>query len=329
MDNNQPTQPNMPPQNNNPYPPNNGSVPPNQPAMNQPYPPQPMMKPPKQPMDPKKKKGLILGLSISGAVLVLGIVAAVVVPILLKVDYSSAYNTAKELKPNIYNIYRGYDCGYVVDYINTLYQIKSYNEFVENCKAVYDVNTDELISKLENTDGVRRNNEIGSQFEKFKTEYDNLISGGIDSLKEKLNLWQAMHSFVVTADKIKNTSSDAECTTAANYLIESGNETLKSYGEGWLEKTLAATAAYRAYRNARGDWREKSNTYDNLKSERHDWIAENKPDMNMVAPLNFGDTSKVNTEFTRLYDLIKSTYEKNYNFGSGDCDEFLGEVTCN
>ena len=71
----------------------------------QPYPPQPMMKPPKQPMDPVKKKKLILGFSIGGAILVLGIAAAIIIPVLLRVDYAPAYNIAKELKPKIYDIY--------------------------------------------------------------------------------------------------------------------------------------------------------------------------------------------------------------------------------
>ena len=40
------------------------------------------------------------------------------------------------------------------------------------------------------------------------------------------------------------------------------------------------------------------------------------------------DTSRIYSEFGKLYDLISKTYAENYNFGSGDCSEILGEVYC-
>lgn len=293
--------------------------------------PMPQMRPPKQPMDPVKKKNLIMGLSIGGGVLVLAIIAAIVVPILLRVDYAPAYSAAKELKPKIYDIYQSYDCERVVDYVDSDYTAtKSYNEYVENCKSVYSTDTDELVAKLENTDAVKRNNEIKAQFERFKTEYTAASSGSNEDLAAKLALWQARHNFVVAADDLTyGSSSDAEYTSAANYLIESGNESLKTYGEGWLERSLAVAAAYRAYDAA--SWRESSQyytEYSNKRSELSDWIAANKPDIKTIAPLNFSDTSKMYSEFDDLYDLIAATYALNYNSGSGDCTEFLGEVIC-
>lgn len=291
--------------------------------------PQPMMRPPKQPMDPAKKKKLIIGFSIGGAVLALGIAAAIIIPILLRVDYAPAYATAKELKPKLYDIYYSYNCEYVVDYVDSVYtSTKSYAEYIEGCKEVYSSDTTELVTKLENTDGVKRNNEISTAFAKFKVEYDTLSSD--DSLAAKLDLWQARHNFVYAADDLSySSSSDAEFTAAANYLINSGNDSLKTYGEGWLERALVVAAAYRAYRAA--SWQTSSqlySEYNNKKSELSDWIAANRPDINTVAPLNFDNTSKMYSEFTKLYDLISATYEQNYNSGSGDCTEFLGEVYC-
>lgn len=293
--------------------------------------PQPMMRPPKQPMDPAKKKKLILGLSIGGVVLILGIVAAIIIPILLRVDYGTAYNTAKELKPKIYDIYHSYDCEYVVDYVDSTYtSTKSYTEYIENCKKVYSSDVNDLIAKLENTDGVKRNSEISAAFAKFKAEYTALSSDNNETLSAKLALWQARHNFVYAADDLSYTSSsDSEYTTTANYLINSGNDALKTYGEGWLERKLAIAAAYRAYRAA--SWQTSSQLYteyNNKKNELADWIAANKPDINTIAPLNFDDTSKMYSEFTKLYDLISATYQRNYNSGSGDCTEFLGEVYC-
>ena len=328
MDNNNFNQP-MQPQPQTPQP--------QMPYPNAPYPypsqyPRPMMKPPKQPMDPAKKKKIILVVSICSGIAILGIAAAIIIPILLRVDYGPAYAAAEELKPKIYDIYHSYDCEYVIDYVDSSYTTtKKYSEYIENCKKVYNSETDELVSKLENTDGVKRNNEIKAEFDKFKTEYVSLSSGNSDELDTKLNLWQARHNFVVAADGLSTSSSDAEYTAAANYLINSGNDTLKTYGEGWLERRIAINAAYRAWWNAsysNPNYSQLREDYNNKKNEYSDWLAANKPDIKTVAPLNFDDTSKMYSEFTKLYNLISKTYEQNYNFGSGDCDEFLGEVYC-
>ena len=311
-----------------------------QPAMNQPMMnsqwqpiPQPMMQPPKQPMDPAKKKKLVIGLSVGAGILVLGIVAAIVIPILLRIDYSSAYSAAKELKPKIYDLYHSYDCQYVIDYVGSSYtSTKTYNEYIEGCKKLYNSDTNELISKLENTDGVKRNSEIKDQFNRFKAEYATLSSGDSETLDAKLALYQAWHSFVVAVNELSNSSSDSESTTAANYLINSGNDTLKTYGEGWLEHRIAVAASYRAYYNtpyttSSAD-KQLRDDYYNKRSEDENWRATNRPDIKTVAPLSFDDTSKMNREFTELYNLIATTYTKNYNYGSGDCTEFLGEVIC-
>lgn len=303
----------------------------NQPLMGQPIS-QPMMKPPKQPMDPAKKKKLIIGLSVCGAVLILSIAAAIVIPILLRVDYSSAYATAKELKPKVYDIYRSYDCEYAIDYVESKWtSVKDYTEYIERCKSNFSSETNDLVSKLENTDSVKRNNDVKTQFDKFKAEYTSLSSDNSDALNAKLALWQARHNFVIAADKLSTSSSDAEFTTAANYLINSGNDTLKAYGEGWLERRIAINAAYRAYYNAsysNPNYNQLREDYNNKKNEYNDWIATNKPDIKTVAPLSFNDTSKMYSEFTKLYDLITDTYEKNYNFGSHDCSEIADKVTC-
>jgi len=316
--------PNM--QTNNPMGPNMN------PNMGQSYPPQ-MMRPPKQPMDPKKRKTIILVVSIVSGVVVLGIALAIILPMVLKVNYSASYKTAKELKPYIYDIYQSYDCGYIVDDVDASYvSDKEYGEYIDKCKEVYDSKTNDLVSQLEGTDGVRRNDDIKNQFGKFKNEYNALSSGNTDELDYKLGLWQAWHSFYIAVDDLSYSDTDAEFTTAGNYLINSGNDTLKSYGEGWLERSLVVAAAYRAYDNA--SWSDYSayqnlqDTYYDKKAEFEDWVAANKPDINTVAPLKFDDTSKMYTEFDRLYTLISDTYEKNYNYGSEDCDEFLSDVYC-
>ena len=303
---------------------------PNQPMnnampMGQPYP-QPMMKPPKQPMDPAKKKKLILGLSIGGAVLVLGIAAAIIVPILLRVDYGPAYKVAKELKNDIYDIYQDYDCEYVVDYLESTYTtVKTYNDYIEGCKET--MKRSDLVDQLANTEGVKRNSEIQAKFNDFQTLYDSVIPNQED-LEKKLNAYKARHEFVITMDDVSYSSSDAEITAAANILINSGDDALKTYGEGWVEKYLAAAHAYQDFYNTPGWDSGKYAIKNNADTERKNWVSANKPDIKSLYPLNVENTSKLYSEYNKLYDLISDTYEKNYNSNSGDCVEFLGEVVC-
>lgn len=294
---------------------------------------QPMMRPPKKPMDPAKKKKIVIIVSIISALAVVGIALAIILPIVLKVNYSTAYSTAKDLKPSIYDIYQSYDCEYVVDYVDSSYiTTKRYDEYIEGCKELYSQEVDDLVNQLENTDGVKRNEEIKLQFEKFKNEYNALSAGDADGLSYKLSLWKARHDFIVAADDLSYSSSDADFAKAASYLINSGNDTLKAYGEGWLEWKKGLAEAYRAYDNE--SWSNYSNykalrdVFDNKKKEYEDWLATNKPNIKDVAPLDFDDTSKMYNEFNKLYDLISETYQKNYNFGSGDCTEVLGEAYC-
>ncbi len=296
---------------------------------------QPMQQPiqqPKAPMDPAKKKKIIMWCCIGGGVLVLGIVAAIVLPIILRVDYSTAYTTAKKLEDKVYAIYQNYDCGYVTDYVTSTYTTtKRYNEYIEKCKAVFDNETNSLIGQLGNTDGVKRNSEISDRFNAFKTVYDSILPDSTD-LESKLSAYQDWHNFAVALDNMSySNSSDAEFTTAANYLISSSNPTLKTYGESWLEHQKVYVKAYRDYDNTSYSASNKSALRierDNKKKELDDWISANKPDIKSLVPLKFDDTSKLNSAFNSLYELIKTNYEQNYNYDSGDCMEFLGKVVC-
>ncbi len=314
MDNNnfeQPMNPNMP---------MNGGMP------MQPTYLQPMMRPPKQPMDPAKKKNLILLISIISGVAVLGVVLAIVLPIVLRIDYAPAYAAAKELKSEVYEIYQNYDCEYVADYVDSAYtSVRTYNGYIDGCKDA--MQNSGLVDKLGNTDGVKRDSEIQTQFGVFKTLYDQIVPN-YDELTAKLEAYSARHNFIVATDDISYSSSDAEITAAANNLIDSGNEILKTYGEGWLEKYLTAAHAYQDWYNSPGYYNDKYNIKNNADTERKNWVSANKPDVKSLYPLNIDNTSKLYSEYNKLYELISNAYEKNYNSGSGDCVEFLGEVYC-
>ncbi len=293
--------------------------------------PQPqMMRPLKQVMDLKKKKKLILGISLGVGGVVLAIVVIVVLTMVMKVDYGESYRVAKELKPKVSDINNNYDCSRVIDYVSSNYTNEmTYNGYVEGCVTVTE-GVDELVSQLGQTAGVKRNKELKAQYERFQEAIETVMPDG-GELKQRLEIYKIWHKFIVAADDLSaNSSSDAEIQNAAKVLTESGNEILAEYGTGWLEKTLAYVQAYRTYSNTSYSASNKSELRverDNRQTERKNWIAANEPDIKEIGGLSFENTSKMYTEFTKLYEMITEMYEKNYD-GSGDCTEFLGEVFC-
>ncbi len=71
-----------------------------------------------------------------------------------------------------------------------------------------------------------------------------------DELNSKLDLYKTWHSYVVAVDDLSASDTDAKIQSAANILINSGNDSFKTYGEGWLEQTMNYVRAYRAYQNS-------------------------------------------------------------------------------
>lgn len=304
----------------------------------QPYPPQPYPYPPqgyapyppqapKQPMDPAKKKKLIIGLSVGGGALVLAIAAIILVPILLKTDYSTAYNTAKELKPLVAEAYYNTDCERVVDYVDSdYYSVKDYSSAVETCKKLWS-DIAPKVSDLEETTGVKRDDNLNQKFYDFKTAYEQ-IAPDADALAERLELYKVWHSFVVAIDDFGWNQTDAELTQAANILINSGNETLANYGTGWLEKRKAAAEAYRAYNNRSGYSSELLQKYYDAQTDAKNYDSSTKPSITEVAGEINTETGTMYNNFSTFYDALTDTYEANYNYGSGDCTEFSELVYC-
>lgn len=203
----------------------------------------------KPPMNPAKKKKIILGVIFGVLGLIAVIVAIVVIVILAKVDYGETYRLTKQLEEKVEDIGYNYDCENVVDYVSSAYiSVTDYAGYINECTVTMG-GVDDLMRQLGETAGVKRNNELAGMFESLQTELAKVMPNS-DELKGRLELYNTWHKWAVLVDDIGTSSSDAEIRTAANALVESGNEILKKYGEGWLEKRLAYNQAYRAYYDA-------------------------------------------------------------------------------
>lgn len=284
----------------------------------------------KQPMDPVKKKRIIRGVVFGVAVIVVLTVGVVAVMVLTKVDYGEAYMVAKELKPEVSAVYQNTDCSRVIEYVDSTYlKPADYNKYTDNCLSAGS-EIDGLLEKLGETAGVKRNKEIKAQFEKF-SEGVNAVLPNREELEAKLGLYKAWHEYEYLRSDVEYTSPDSTVQATAAPLVNSGNATLKAYGEGWQASVLGVTQAYREYNNLSYSDPNKSSArvkYQDLLADHNNWVAENKPDIKQLGGLNFDNSAKMYSEWTKLYNLIRDAYKENYNRGSGDCSELFGEVYC-
>ncbi len=287
-------------------------------------------KTPAAPMNPATKKLIILIAAIVGGLIVVGVVLAIVFLVILRVDYSETYRTAKELRPKIVAIRNDYSCERVLTNLKSEYTSdKSYGNDIESCKASFD-GVEDLVKKLGETAGVKRDGDIRERYDAFVTTFDAAVPK-LEVLAEKLELYQTWHKYIVAVDNLTTQDAESAFRAAAVILTSSNNEALKSYGEGWLERAWAYAQAYQAYYNSsysdpnRDDLRDER---DRTNSELKAYVASNKPEITELAPLSFNDTAKMATNFASLYDLIANTYEQHYDKDSGDCLNFLGEIHC-
>lgn len=284
-----------------------------------------------QTIDSRKKKKIITGVLVGvGMVAVIGVAVAVVMS-MMKANYGETYRSAKELSPKISDFVNSTDCKYVMEYVNSAYiTMESYQGYAESCMSVGD-GLSEAVEKLGETSGVKKNKEIKAQFEKVSEGLAEILPND-DELRAKINVDLAWHEFVLAANDLNyQTVSDAEIKAAAKALIESGNDALKIYGEGWEERTLQQAQAYRDYYNlpySDPNRNVKRTEYNNLDQANKDWRAANVPDYKTMGGIDLSGRDKLYKEFSTLRAMIAEEYEKNYDSGSGDCFEFLGEVEC-
>lgn len=299
-------------------------------ASAQPAAPTPVTPQSKQPMNPATKKKIILGCIIGAVALVAIIAICIIIAIVSHIDYGEAYRQAKVLKDDVSELYTAYDCERVVSSVNSDWTSESnYNKYIEACKDDT-AGIGDKIDELEKTAGVRKDSAISKAFDKFKKEYLAIVPDS-EELNAKLELYKVWHAYVVAVDDLSASDTDAKIQSAANILINSGNDAFKTYGEGWLEKTMEYVRAYRAYQNSSYSDSNRSQLRDDMYSKQtaqRTWVSENKPDITELAPLNFSDTTKMYNAYRDFYELLTATYEEHYNSGSGDCSELRDVVYC-
>ncbi len=282
-----------------------------------------------KPLDPKTKKKIIMWTCIGGGVFVALSIFAIIFSLIFRIDYGESYRKAEEVMDELSDISGNTSaCSRVASYVNSTWtNEKTYNDYVSKCLDSLD-HDDSKIIELGKTSGVKRDEKIKAQYDKFKKAYDQAFpdQSGVEAT---LKIYKAWHTFVVKANAATNAIKDDDAyRKAADALKESDNNTLIEYADGWLERGLAYSKAYRDYME--GDNKGSSAARTAMTEARtsfRSFVNQNEPDIEDIAEFEPGDTSDVYSTFKKLYSMISDAYEENYD-GKGDCIELLDSVYC-
>lgn len=286
-------------------------------------------KPAPKPLDPKTKKKIIMWTCIGGGIFVALSIIAIVFSLVFRINYGESYRKAEEVMDELSDLSGNTSaCSRVASYVNSTWtNEKTYNDYISKCLDSLD-HDDSTIIELGKTSGVKRDEKIKAQYDKFKKAYDQAFPEQ-SSVEVTLKIYKAWHTFIVKANAATNSIKDDDAyRKAADALKESDNSTLIEYAEGWLERGLAYSKAYREYME--GDNKGSSAARTAMTEARtsfRSFVNQNEPDIEDIAEFEPGDTSDVYSTFKKLYSMISDAYEENYD-GKGDCVELLDSVYC-
>ena len=282
-----------------------------------------------------KRQKIIMIATLAGLVLLIALVAIIGQATgAFKTDYSVTYSTAKEIKNQITKIRGDVSCNKISEYAsNSATSNEIYQKYIEDCKQNMAGIDSNLVTKLGDSAGVLKDPEIGRKFDAFRTVF-NATNGGDEDINKALDLYAVWHKWSVIEGNKTSDWTEADILNATKILRESGNQRLKDYGEKWvILKTQANEATYRWLHSSSKDdgsvdFVEMRRVADDAKNAFNDFERNERPNLLTEFPLKFVDLAKVYAKFEELYELIRKTYEENYNFRAGGCRELINSVRC-
>lgn len=291
---------------------------------------QPQSVVPKKPMDKKTKKLIIIICSVGGGLLILGIAALIILPIILKVDYEKTYDLAEDANDLRYDIQSYDSCGGVISYANSSYQsINSYEKYVSDCKSDLAA-FKESIAKLSGDNGINRDADIKADWDEFKTSYDRAFA----SYEKLIDTYSDWHTFVAgwydatSGSDWWETINESKVKNLTATLTESGNEGLKKYGEGYITVRWKQIKAYQDYQSAYDAYYDASysdsnktnlrnamnaayEAYNGANQDYRDYIVD-EPDITDTEKLVGIDIDKDENQFLSKFADVYSTVSERY-----------------
>ncbi len=251
----------------------------------------------------------------------------------LAVSYGDAYRVAKEILPGFTTAAKSSSCQYAVDYAKVAYVDKpTYNGYIDVCRGLA-TSDSELVTKLGETGAMRWDSEIAAQYKEFKELYDAVFANAEKTAQmvKALDLYQIWHNYTLATDILTVNSPEAEFQEAADILRKSGNDVLAKYGDEWYYKEIDYINTYKAYWDMSYTNPDKETARLDAEAKRDDlknWVDEHRPDVLALAPFDVPNLTPAYDSFTKLYGLIRTGYEKHYDYKSGDCQTAGRQVYC-
>lgn len=279
----------------------------------------------------KQRRNIIMSSIFSTALIIIAIIAASIITA-VNINYADTYRVAKELRVKIQAMRSDYDCQKVLDYVDSPYTtMAAFAEYVEGCRTVGD-DSKTLVETLGLTDAVKKDENLTVRYDSFNDAYQAAISGG-EELNKTLDLYTIWHQWVIASAGLENwDQTDTDLDAAAKILIDSGDDILKSYGEGWLNRKKAVAKAYRDYYFSSMENLDRraalQKDMETKQKEFTDYEAEYRPNIKELDVLETADTAKLYARFEDMYEYIRKSYQEHYERGSNDCRELLTEVVC-
>jgi hypothetical protein len=282
----------------------------------------------------KKQKILLAVIPSASILLIGGFIAYASITGMFKTDYSGTYLAAKELKNEMQKLRSDANCDRVVEYVSNEYTTnESYNDYINGCREIAEGVSDSVITKLGDTAGVLKDEEVRRRYETLKNALATAKNenGDVNSILKKYSIWHEWIKAEANGDKLYGDGwPDVDMKNASAILIDSDVDEFKEYGEEWYKYKKEFADATNLYYHHDSSilltdikvlMDEKNAAFKTFKKEK-------EPDVTEVFPLELVDTAKLYAKFEEFYNYVKDTYEKNYNPVTGGCKETVTAVIC-
>ncbi len=203
----------------------------------------------------KNKKNMIIAIAIAGVVVLGGIIALIALLSRSSVDYAKLKENVSVFFEDLSNYMDRSNCSRVNSNFSDTYatSVEAYNSYIEDCKTdSKEIN--EALNKFESENNLSGDSELKSLFDKFKASF-NENAPSSDKLESTLKAYEAVHNYLASVRKLDlygdKAASVEDFSKAADYLINSGNESLSAYGNDLVQQYTNLSSLYQEYQTAR------------------------------------------------------------------------------
>lgn len=256
-----------------------------------------------------QRTGWIIGGVVAAVVVVLAILACVLVPKLMGVDYQESEEIADDLFDKIEDVYSGYTAvcyNALANVDDDELSLEDYKQKITECQQGL-AEVRELAGKLEKSSGVQRNAEVKEKYSAFAEAAKPVLLNEAQ-VDKSLATYLAVHEFLLNMANYEADTSEAEIKEMTKSLVEADNENLKAFGEELRTRMIDLGETYQKFvasgqsdRTIAADYLEKA-------EDLQEWMETLDFEEEELVDLT---SDRVNEMLDRYEELLKVIQEKN------------------